>query len=113
MKAVLKPAFIKIPALPLHFNHEELEMFGNTFSITDAGNTYNPALLVMRSRGYQLRIEEFDESNIWHATKDNASFSANNPLALLALTVIWENYGEDWNQQEPSVLRELCNKEDE
>ncbi|MFI4849259.1 MAG: hypothetical protein ACIAZJ_09190 [Gimesia chilikensis] len=88
-------------------------MCDNTFSITDAGNTYNPALLVMRSHGYQLRIEEFDESNIWHVTKANASFSANNPLALLALTLIWENYSEDWNQQEPSVLRELCNKDDE
>ena len=78
-----------------------------TFSLADAGNTYNPALLVMRSRGYELRLKVDDDGDRWQASKDNATFGANDPLALLALTVIWEHFGEDWNQQTPSVLREL------
>ncbi len=82
-------------------------MTRDSFILADAGNTYNPALLVLRCKGYELELEQGRDRNFWNARKDHRLFSAFDPVALLGLIGIWEHFGDDWNQQTPSVLDEL------
>lgn len=72
------------------------------FRICDALNTWRPALSVLRKKGYKLFIspdprEEF-YGEFW-AIKDGRDFIASNPVALLGLVQIWEEYGEQWQQK--------------
>ncbi len=75
------------------------------------GNTYNPSLLVLRQKGYQLRAETASDGKnvLWTALKDEDSFSAHSPPELLGIVVLWETFGADWNQQAPNLLAELLN----
>jgi hypothetical protein len=79
----------------------------DAFRLADGGNTYNPALLTLRSRGFSLELQTYEDHNRWVARKDGRTFSAADPLALLGLVAVWEHFGDDWNHQEPSVLDEL------
>jgi hypothetical protein len=89
---------------------KELRM--KTFSLVAAGNTTNPALLVLRSKGYALQIEqEGDEATVYIARKDGREFLGYSAAELLGLVTLWENLGEDWNKQEPDVLTELLEVE--
>jgi hypothetical protein len=76
-------------------------------SLVAAGNTYNPCLLVLRSKGYHLWAEESGERLLWNASKNGHSFMAYSPPELLGLVVLWENLGNDWNQQSPDILSEV------
>jgi len=77
-----------------------------------AGNTYNPSLIVLRSKGYDLACEDGEESLLWFARKGPHSFLAYSPPELLGLVVLWEHLGENWNQQTPDILGELCRAEE-
>ena len=76
-------------------------------SITAAGNTYNPCLLVLQKKGFELRAEELDNGSLWCASKDGRKFSGYSPPELLGIVAMWESLGDDWNQQRPDLLGEL------
>ena len=87
-------------------------------SIRIAGNTYNSALLALRSKGYKLKLEytkNSDENGLfpylpdWDAEKDGCVFSATNPVELLGLVAMWETRGNNWKTQddEPILYNEL------
>ncbi len=66
--------------------------------LTDSMNTYNPALTVIKEKGYELTIQDQDDDDFdWVASKEGVELIASNPLALLALVVIAEEKGEKWN----------------
>lgn len=67
--------------------------------LTEAMNTYNIALFLIKEKGYSLKIEidhESDEVLYWTAHKGPNEISAFNPLSLLALVTVFEQYGEKW-----------------
>jgi hypothetical protein len=45
-------------------------------SLVAAGNTYNPSLIVLRSKGYDLAGEEGEKSMLWFARKGTHCFLA-------------------------------------
>jgi hypothetical protein len=73
-----------------------------SFQLTDAMNTYTPALLILQGRGYQIWLEPSDderELGTWWAKKDGAQFAAFDPLRLLGLIILWEQRGGQWERQ--------------
>lgn len=76
-------------------------------------NTYNPSLLVLRQKGYDLWLEKGEDGNLWCARKGSQSFLAYNGPELLGLVALWENLGENWNQQEPDIYSELIDKRED
>ena len=76
-------------------------------SIVAAGNTYNSCLLLLRSKGYQLGAEESGKGMIWTASGGNCHFVAYSPPELLGIVVMWENFGNEWNQQHPNLIGEI------
>ncbi|MAG93313.1 MAG: hypothetical protein CMJ48_06135 [Planctomycetaceae bacterium] len=75
-------------------------------SITSAGNTYNPALVILDEKGYSLRVELGHDYTIWCAEKDGHHFSGSNPLELLAVASIFERFGDSWQDaiRNPDLL---------
>lgn len=62
-------------------------------------NTYDPALFVLRKKGYRVWVEPGGaegESGGWRAEKDGRDFYASDPLRLLGLIALWEQRGDDW-----------------
>jgi hypothetical protein len=39
------------------------------FSLTASGNTYNPSLIVLREKGYELWLEKGENGSLWCARK--------------------------------------------
>ena len=82
--------------------------------ISAAGNTYNPCLLVLRSKGYELWAEETEDHRmIWNARMGSHSLSGYSPPELLGIVALWEAFGAEWNRQQPNVLREITEKASE
>ncbi len=78
------------------------------FSLVAAGNTTNPALLVLKAKGCELQIEqEGDEATVYIARKDGREFLGYSAAEVLGLVTLWENLGDNWNKQEPDLLTEL------
>ena len=78
------------------------------FCLVAAGNTTNPSLIVLQSKGYQLRIgQEKDARTCYVATKEGREFFGYSGPELLGLVALWENLGDDWNRQKPDILGEL------
>lgn len=82
-------------------------------SLVAAGNTYNPSLLVLQKKGYELWLEQGEDQNLWCARKGEQSFLAYTGPELLGLVVLWEELGPNWNRQEPDVLGELLDRIEE
>jgi hypothetical protein len=76
-------------------------------SLTAAGNTYNPCLLLLRDKGYVLSTEQADKRVIWCAEKNSHTFTAFSPPELLGIVVLWESQGAEWNRQQPDILGEV------
>jgi hypothetical protein len=76
-------------------------------SLVASGNTYNPSLIVLRNKGYDLWLEKGDNGSLWFAKKGTQSFLAYTGPELLGLVAMWESLGENWNQQQPDILGEL------
>lgn len=69
--------------------------------MTDHPNLYNWALTILRNKGFKLLIwpdpEDKDSSNDhYYAKKGDRDFNAEDPLRLLGMISIWENYGDEW-----------------
>lgn len=71
----------------------------NECRIADAMNTYNLALKVIKSKGYKIFLypDEREEylGDFW-AMKGKREFIGGDPLRLLGIISIWENTGDDW-----------------
>jgi len=84
--------------------------------IREAGNTHNPALIVLREKGYSLWIEpdqdEESEYTDWRAEKNDRQFSATDPNVLLGLVAMQEWRGDSWQCKvvEPDISDELFSK---
>lgn len=79
-------------------------------SITFGVETYDPALLVLKSKGYTVRLEAVEDRFAeWHAQKGDDEVVATNPVELLGLVALWEARGDDWERRsdEPSIYEEL------
>ena len=79
-------------------------------SLVASGNTYNPSLIVLRDKGYELWLEKGDDGSLWCAKKGEQSFLAYSGPELLGLVVLWEHLGENWNQQHPDLYGELIDR---
>jgi hypothetical protein len=77
------------------------------------GQHLNPSLIVLRQKGYDLWLEKAENGSLWCAKKGEQSFMAYTGPELLGLVVLWENLGENWNQQQPDVYGELIDKQEE
>jgi hypothetical protein len=82
-------------------------------NLVAAGNTYNPSLLLLQQKGYQLQAEESGKGVLWTAFMGEDSFLAYSPPELLGIVVLWESFGQDWNQQEPNLLGDLLGSDSE
>lgn len=80
---------------------------GTQSGLVAAGNTYNPSLIVLREKGYDLWLEGGEARSLWCARKDGRDFLAYSGPELLGLVVLWEHLGEGWNRQSPDLLGEL------
>lgn len=79
--------------------------------IASAGNTDNPALLAIHSKGYRLSLYSYDslpeeEAHKYDiiAEKDGNKFIAENGPTLLGLIAMWEIRGNDWQTREDEYL---------
>ena len=79
-------------------------------SLVASGNTYNPSLVVLRQKGYELWLEKGENGSLWCARKGDSSFLAYTGPELLGLVVLWEQLGENWNQQSPDIYSELIDR---
>ncbi|MBX2864233.1 MAG: hypothetical protein KTR27_11845 [Leptolyngbyaceae cyanobacterium MAG.088] len=76
--------------------------------LTDAGNTYNGCLLLLREKGCKLSVECVEDNEIiYHAEMESVSFAADNPVSLLGLCELWNSLGTTWNCQKPDIIGEL------
>ena len=67
--------------------------------LAEAMNTYNPALFEIKKMGYEISLELTDDGldiSAWKAMKNNIEVFGFNPLSLLGLIIIAEQYGESW-----------------
>ena len=85
------------------------------FSLAEAMNTYIPALLVLREKGFYVRLIPSDDDmdrEGWSAEKGRRRFYASDPLCLLGLTAMWEQRGDDWQWRdgEPNLYDEIRSK---
>lgn len=83
-------------------------------TITEAMNTYNPALSILKDKGYELKIlldDDKEDIYRWNAVKGDNNIYAFNPLSLLALCILVENYGDNWKDYcEPDLYDELLER---
>ena len=69
--------------------------------LSQAMNTYTPALLCLQKIGYELRAVDDDDGEdqtIWIAENAEVRLSAFDPLALLGLASLWQMRGKDWSK---------------
>lgn len=57
-----------------------------------SGNTYNPSLIVLRQKGYELWLEEGENGSLWLAKKGGQSFLAYSGPNCSA----WWSSGNTW-----------------
>ena len=81
---------------------------GGKMKLFDALNTWPIALFMIKNKGYKIGIElENNEITSYKAIKDKNEISGINPLVLLALVNIGEDYGEKWHKIQTG---NLCNE---
>ena len=78
-----------------------------------SGNTYNPSLIVLRRKGYDLWLEAGENGSLWCAKKGDQRFLAYSGPELLGLVALWEELGDNWNLQAPDIYSELLDKMEE
>jgi len=70
--------------------------------LTEAMNTYNPALHTLKEMGYEVFvvIDDYEgtEFSRWKAQKEGVIVTGFNPLSLLGLVILIEQYGENWRE---------------
>lgn len=78
--------------------------------LADAMNTFNRALSVVRSKGYQIYYmpdDREDYGDFW-AILNQRDFIAADPLRLLGLIALWEHFGDEWQAKAvPDIYDEV------
>ena len=77
-------------------------MSGRRFRIANAGNTTNHALDVLKTKGYSIVISpgaSEDDAYDYCATKDGRDFIARDPVEVLGLIALWEQFGDNWRDR--------------
>lgn len=81
----------------------EVDQEENTIknTIIDYGNTYSYAAYKLTQWGYKISVVDhdadfFDYHFVWVAEKDQKKYAAKEPLSLLGLVAMIQEYGEDW-----------------
>lgn len=67
--------------------------------IASSGNTANHALEALRSKGYSVVLypdASEDGMNSYWATQDGRDFIGSDPVEVLGLVALWEQFGDDW-----------------
>jgi len=75
----------------------------NGCTIADAMNTYNIALRIVIAKGYKIFLipdKREDYFGDFCAVKNNRKFIGGDPLRVLGLVSIWENTGDDWQNND-------------
>lgn len=70
--------------------------------IASAGNTTNHALEALKAKGYSIVLypaTSDDGSNSYWATKEGRDFIGRDPVEVLGLVALWEQFGDDWRDQ--------------
>jgi hypothetical protein len=79
--------------------------------------TYNPCLLLVRDKGYEIRIKCYKSPErsrcLYFAINDRVQLTGTSGPELLGLVVLWETYGETWNRQSPDIIDEVIVNEEE
>lgn len=79
---------------------EDAQENSRALRLTDAANTYDRALAVIKSKGYQLFYcpgeDDEEGGDTYWAIKDKRDFIASDPLGLLGLIIMWEHFGDKW-----------------
>lgn len=87
------------------------------FYLSSTAATDNPCLIILRDKGYSLRVECCKENGesvcVYSAETCDRRFAAMNAPELLGLVTLWEHYGEEWKRTEPDILYEVIVNEDE
>ena len=70
-------------------------------TIIDYPNTYRYAVYKLDQWGYGVSVVDhdadfFDHAAVWIAEKDGKRYAAKDPLSLLGLVAMIQEYGEDW-----------------
>lgn len=71
-----------------------------SFRLSAEANTYNPALRIIKSKGYKIFLypdQSDDLYGTYWAIKENRDFIAEDPLQLLGIITIWETNGDHWS----------------
>jgi hypothetical protein len=74
-------------------------MIDRKVRIASAGNTANHALEALKAKGYSVVLYPIageDGLNDYWATKDGRDFIASDPVEVLALVALWEQFGDEW-----------------
>lgn len=74
--------------------------------LSEAMNTYGPALALLLSHGYSLTAasDHEDALTTWTAESAQVRLSATDPLVLLGLAALWGEYGDQWQATGGSAL---------
>lgn len=67
--------------------------------LSEAMNTWSPALTVLRAKGYRLRAEDDPDAEnrvIWVAEREGVCLMGGDPLIVLGLSALWEAKGAAW-----------------
>ena len=78
-----------------------LAVIKKNMKLAEAMNTYNPAFSDRKWRCYNIKIRLHASQNElvrWFAPKHDLEIIGFNPLSLLGLIIIAEQYGNDWNK---------------
>ena len=76
-------------------------------NLAEAMNTYNIALYIIKNKGFKITLlldDSEEEITDWKAEKGDTRVFASNPLSLLALVVVAEQYGKDWRSIDTGKL---------
>ena len=71
--------------------------------ISDAMNTYTPALLLLKAWGFEIKLEDDDfdtRAADWTATKEDIVVVASDPLRLLGLAALATSRGKNWQRHD-------------
>ncbi len=99
------------PFRTIRMNKRRLETI--KFTLTDTMNTYNHSLMLIKSKGYKIFFYPNESEELFgdfYAINKDKRFIASDPLRLLGLITISENYGCKWQEQEKFEYEDLYNQ---
>lgn len=86
--------------------------------MTDHPNLYNRALTILEAKGFKLFLlpvpDKEDPGRCYYwAVKGGRDFDAEDPLRLLGMIAIWEQYGDDWYHNPKMETKKIMSRLEE